>query len=550
MPHPPPPARQPRTGRFDPTASGALAGLRGQLTRTITIPAAVAVSAVVIDPVWSASVGLPGWVATTCSVCVVAGSFLATRWRAGCLVSLFHQRTVQLAEEHQAAAQASAQQARQELAGQRKNQAAYQDELGQWAQAVVAEMEALRAALTDTPSSGSSEQPSAFDGGGDPLQAVHAAVQLLGTAVGQAQSLATARGEQAALLTLGRRSEAVLAKVIEGFDTAEKHTDDPEQLARLWRLDGQVTRAVRFARSAAVLGGARGHRNLKPMPLSTVLTHAVAEVTNYEQVRVPPDVQHVLPGNAAYDLVHITAELLENATAFSPPGTPVEVHVSTVNTGVAIEIDDRGIGFGRAERERWNRLLAEPDARQRSESLKEWRIGLCVVAELAARRGLRVELQENVFGSTRAVVIVPQHLLHTEEPETLQDQEHSDSDSATSGSALCEEDMALPHTLQGGTESLPVAAEDPCRAALPAPHSAPAEPPAPAATASGLPTRRRGTSYMAPELRGAAVPGGDDAPPPQASNPGAAVRAAQRGWCSSQREIDSSTPHSSQGERS
>jgi signal transduction histidine kinase len=556
-------------------ASGALAGLRRQLNRQMTMPAAVALSAVAAEPLWRGPVGLPSWAATACTASTVACSLLAARFGTGRLVdslvqqhltsaSTAHKEQERLAERlrneraarERFAAQHAAQlqQAQGELESQRQRQNNYLAELGRWAETVVTEMAALRAALTDGASVGPGNEHSSPGTARDPLEAVHTTLQLLGATVREAQSLALARGEQAALLTLGRRLESVLARAVEGFETVEKHTDDPEQLTRLWGIDALVTRGLRFARSSAALGGARGYRNLKPMDLSTVLTHAVAEVTRHEQVQLPSEVPQVLHGNAAHDLVHITAELLDNATMFSPPGAPVEVHVSVVNSGVAIEINDRGTGLGATERDRWNRLLAEPDERQRSASLKEQRLGLCVVAVLAAHRKVRVQLQENILGSTRAVIIVPQHLLYTAVPEEAPLQSGL-PDTAGSGSAARGPEAARPRTVHGN-EPLPAAAEDPHPAALavarPAalPVTASPERPGHAVTASGLPSRRRGTSYMPPELkRDAAPPPADDTP--RAASPGAALSAAQRGRRRAEDVLATPrTRHPRKGERS
>lgn len=570
MPHHPPSDRRLRVrrGRSGTVAAGALAGLRRQLNRQMAMPAAAALSAVAAEPLWRGPVGMPGWAATTCTVSAVASSLLAARWGTGRTIDVLLQqhhtsantaqeekeRLVERLRNERTAHHAQLHQAQRALDSQRQNQDNYRAELARWAGAVVTEMDALRAALTDGASVGPGDEHSSPGTARDPLEAVHTTLQALGATVREAQSLALARGEQAALLTLGRRLETVLARAVDGFDSVESNTDDLDQLARLWTLDALVTRGLRFARSAAALGGARGHRNLKPMALSTVLSHALAEVAKHHQVQLPPDVPQVLHGNAAHDLVHIIAELLDNAAEFSPPDTPVKVHVSVVNAGVAIEIDDRGIGIETTEREQWNRLLAEPDARQRSASLKEQRIGLCVVAVLAARRQVRVQLQENILGSTCAVIIVPQQLLYTKAPEAPL---HSGlPDTTSNGSAAHEPELGQPRTVKGN-EPLPAVAEDPRPAAALAvvqPAALPvAVSPEPAElTASGLPSRRRGTSYMAPGLRRDAVPAvpppSDSAPP--VSSPGSALSAVRRGRQRAEGALaDPRTPHPSQGEQ-
>jgi hypothetical protein len=119
----------------------------------------------------------------------------------------------------------------------------------------------------------------------------------------------------------------------------------------------------------------------------------------------------VLRGAAVTDVIHLIAELVENATKFSAPHTTALLRAQHVSAGVAIEIDDRGLGMVPADQQRMNVLLADPGRMDVGELLRDGRIGLYVVAALARRHGIRVQLQNNIYGGTQAVVVLPKSLL-------------------------------------------------------------------------------------------------------------------------------------------
>jgi anti-sigma regulatory factor (Ser/Thr protein kinase) len=160
-----------------------------------------------------------------------------------------------------------------------------------------------------------------------------------------------------------------------------------------------------------VIGGAAPRRRwTKPVTVYEVLRSAIAEVEHYHRVKVVPPVEGSLNGGAVADVIHLLAELVENATKFSPPQTQVFIRFERVTAGMAIEVEDRGLGIPQEDQRRLNALLADPERADTEELLKDGRIGLLVVAALAHRHRVRVQLRGNVYGGTQAIVVVPKEL--------------------------------------------------------------------------------------------------------------------------------------------
>jgi hypothetical protein len=167
-----------------------------------------------------------------------------------------------------------------------------------------------------------------------------------------------------------------------------------------------------------------------------VLRAAVAEVEQYSRVKVVPPVEGVLRGAAVTDVIHLIAELVENATKFSAPHTTAVLRAQHVTAGVAIEVEDRGLGMVPPDQDRMNALLADPGRTDVSELLRDGRIGLYVVAALARRHGIRVQLQNNIYGGTQAVVVLPKSLLDPADrslPATVPADEERDSSPRLAG---------------------------------------------------------------------------------------------------------------------
>lgn len=211
---------------------------------------------------------------------------------------------------------------------------------------------------------------------------------------------------------LARRLQGLVHREIQLLDVLEAQVEDPDLLKGLFQVDHLATRMRRYAENLAVVGGAVPRRQWsRPLPLVEVLRSAIAEVEQYARVRVVSPVEGTMRGHAGADVVHLLAELIENATAFAPPQTEVTVRARRVAAGVAIEVDDRGLGMPHPEQDRVNALLADPSRVDVGDLLRDGRIGAWVVSALARRHGIDVLLQSNVYGGMQAVVVLPAALL-------------------------------------------------------------------------------------------------------------------------------------------
>ncbi|WP_433687975.1 sensor histidine kinase [Micromonospora carbonacea] len=211
---------------------------------------------------------------------------------------------------------------------------------------------------------------------------------------------------------LARRLQGLVHREIQLLDVLEAQVEDPDLLKGLFQVDHLATRIRRYAENLAVVGGAVPRRQWsRPLPLVEVLRSAIAEVEQYARVRVVPPVEGTLRGHAGADVVHLLAELIENATTFAPPHTEVTVRARRVAVGVAVEVDDRGLGMPHTEQDRVNALLADPHRVEVGDLLRDGRIGAWVVSALARRHGITTKVQNNVYGGVQAVVILPAALL-------------------------------------------------------------------------------------------------------------------------------------------
>jgi signal transduction histidine kinase len=292
---------------------------------------------------------------------------------------------------------------------------------------------------------------------------------------------------------LARRLESLVHREIGLLDDLENEVEDPDLLRGLFQVDHLATRIRRYAENLAVLGGAVTHRQWsRPVRISDVLRSAIAEIQHYSRVKMVPPLEGTLRGHAVVDVVHLLAELAENATVFSPPQTQVLLRVQGVAAGVAIEVEDRGLGMAPAERNQMNALLSSPDRITLGELLRDGRIGLYVVATLAQRHGIRVQLQANVYGGTQAVVVLPHELLG-QEPDAVDAQQRTLAAAAPRGPA----DNSLERTPR---REAPVAARSSAPATEQPPGLDPGPRPAPDDGRPSLPKRRR-QEHLSPELR-------------------------------------------------
>jgi signal transduction histidine kinase len=210
-------------------------------------------------------------------------------------------------------------------------------------------------------------------------------------------------------LSLARRSQALLHRQLGLLDAMERRSTDAEELSELFRIDHLATRMRRNAENLIVLSGATAGRAWrKPVPMVDVLRGALAEVEDYTRVTVLPVGSAPLLGRAVGDVIHLLAELIENAVSFSPPQTAVKVGGSVVGNGFAIEIEDRGLGMGQDELMAANLQLSDPPEFKLTSTA---RLGLYVVGQLAQRHDIRVRLTESPYGGTTAIVLLPASIM-------------------------------------------------------------------------------------------------------------------------------------------
>jgi PAS domain S-box-containing protein len=208
---------------------------------------------------------------------------------------------------------------------------------------------------------------------------------------------------------LARRSQGLVDRQLELIDELERGEADPDRLQELFRMDHLATRMRRNAENLIVLSGVEQRRRWsEPVPLRDVVEAAVAEVEEYSRVQVAGIHDLTLSGQAASDVAHLLAELVENATSFSPPTTRVEVSGDPVGNGYVLEIEDHGIGMSDAELVEANKRLAAPLAADITVSRM---MGFHVVGRLAARHGIAVQLRHSWFGGVAALVLLPAVLL-------------------------------------------------------------------------------------------------------------------------------------------
>ncbi|MGV4983482.1 nitrate- and nitrite sensing domain-containing protein [Streptomyces sp. NRAIS4] len=310
------------------------------------------------------------------------------------------------------------------------------------------------------------------------------------------------RGLFAVLLNIARRNQALVHRQLKLVDTLERRTEDPDILRELFRIDHLTTRMRRHAESLIILSGsAPGRRWRKPVPLADVVASAVGEIEDYARVVVPPMPETGVAADAVADVVHLIAELLENATVFSPPHTRVTLRTGRVGAGFVLEIDDRGLGLDAEARDRAHATLTDPDA---FDPTRHDRLGLYVVGRLAARHGIEVSLGDSPYGGTTAVVLLPEAVLAGVEPREQ-------------GAAVRELPSRRRAAVSAPAEPRSAPAGDlPTRsrlASVPAPSSSPPAPEAvaePPASPPALPSRIRQASLVR-ELR--------DEPPPRDTAP-------------------------------
>ncbi|RSD10491.1 sensor histidine kinase [Amycolatopsis eburnea] len=233
------------------------------------------------------------------------------------------------------------------------------------------------------------------------------------TAVNAAASEAKARsGVHNVFLGIAHRNQVLVHQQLQILDEMEAREDDSTQLASLFQLDHLAARARRTTENLIILGGKQpGRRWRKPVALMEVLRAAVSETEQYARVQVEQVADVAIVGAAVADTIHLIAELVDNATSFSPPGSPVEVTSRMVARGVVVDVSDQGLGMKDGVREWANSMMAEAPEFDAMALRADSSLGLFVVARLAARLGITVTFDPSRYGGLRATVLIPgQHL--------------------------------------------------------------------------------------------------------------------------------------------
>nr|WP_074999599.1 ATP-binding protein [Streptomyces qinglanensis] len=373
------------------------------------------------------------------------------------------------------------------------------------------------------------------DGGlGPRFRAAHEA--LLRSVVEAVQSEETMRDSaQRGVVNVARRVQAIVHQQATDLRAMEdRHGNEPKFFTDLLRLDHGTALIGRLADSIAVLGGARpGRQWNRAVPLYSVLRGAMSRILEYQRVELHSVAEVAVVGPAVEPLIHALAELLDNATRYSPPKTRVHLTAVEVHMGIAVEIEDGGVGLSEEARARAERMLKEARAGIDLNDLGESpRLGLAVVGRLAQAYDFQVSLPPSAYGGVRAVLTVPQSLITTAPAEG-----RAHGIGAASGLRPPSSDGARPepgeHRAAADTaprrEAAPVAgapAAPPAPSAVPGADGAAAAAPTgagadgqqdetPERTPSGLPQRRRRR------------PRGDGGPaaPPRPARPGPAATA-------------------------
>jgi Nitrate and nitrite sensing/Histidine kinase-, DNA gyrase B-, and HSP90-like ATPase len=229
------------------------------------------------------------------------------------------------------------------------------------------------------------------------------------TAVRQAEQH---RGFERMLQRIARRTQILIGLQLKKLDELERKHEDPEVLDGLFDLDHLTARLRRYEENLVILGGGQPQRRWrKPVRLLDVLRAAQGEVQDYRRISIEVEDEPWVAERAVGPLIHILAELMENAAAFSKPPTPVEVRAALVGRGISVEIEDRGLGMEPGQYAAANAQMQSPPQLDVMAHADDVRLGLYVVARLSVGLGLQVELRPSAFGGTRVIVLLPEPLL-------------------------------------------------------------------------------------------------------------------------------------------
>jgi hypothetical protein len=255
--------------------------------------------------------------------------------------------------------------------------------------------------------------------GGDEIGQVGQAIDTVRqTAIRAAVEEARLRqGVNDVFRNLARRNQSLLQRQLTVLDSMERRATDPDVLEDLFKMDHLTTRMRRHAEGLIILSGAAPGRGWSaPVKLIDVMRGAVAEIEDYARVVVSTQSKAAVAGSAVTDVIHLLAELIENATTLSPPFTQVRVAGDSVGNGFAIEIEDRGLGMTPQRMAELNDRLANPPDINPANTEQ---LGLFVVGQLARRHGISVTLRPSAYGGVTAVTLIPDRLIVEEGPAAI-----------------------------------------------------------------------------------------------------------------------------------
>ncbi|MFC6898825.1 nitrate- and nitrite sensing domain-containing protein [Nonomuraea dietziae] len=315
------------------------------------------------------------------------------------------------------------------------------------------------------------------------------------------------------LISMARRTQGLVQRQLNVLDVMERRETDPVELEDLFRLDHLAVRTRRNAENLIVLSGSSPARTWRrSVPMVDVVRGALAEVEDYTRVSLMPMGDVVLVGRAVGDVVHLLAELIENAVSFSPPYTNVQVSGQLVANGYVVEIEDRGLGMKPEDLAAANERIANPPEFRITGATA--RLGLYVVSRLAARHQIQVVLKASPYGGTTVVVMLPQELVETGPVQPLEDepltslpirQTTATATRATATRAPATRQPARPASPQTGLTALPQRTAPPAADSEPAEEAESAAPTPTGFTPSGLPFRVP-QANLVPALREEAAP--------------------------------------------
>lgn len=318
---------------------------------------------------------------------------------------------------------------------------------------------------------------------------------------------------QRAFVNIARRVQAIVHRQFQDLRKMEdRHGANPQMFGDLLHLDHGTALIGRLADSIAVLGGSRpGRQWQQDVPLFSVLRGAISRISDYQRVDLHSVQEVAVVGPAVEPLIHAVAEILDNATRYSPPHTRVHLTAVEVPSGVAIEIEDGGVGLSQEARARAEQVLSQVSGGLDLAELGESpRLGLSVVGLLAQANGFQVALRPSAYGGVRAVLVIPSALVTTV-PASAPETTIPGAGVVTAGRPAAARNAAEPRTAQD-----PRTVQDPRT-------GGPRQPPEYAVNGAGLPQRHR--------RRRVATADDPSAPPGQAAvTDGVVFQGGPVGW--------------------